>query len=127
MSLDYSGSLDALGQQIVDQITREREDFGEKYQALEKENNDLRTGSEKTENCILVYSLFSIESSHNLESIRQSYLNTVNELNQELLAMKEAYEQLDSEKQGLVNELEKRPLEVDRLQAEQTDGMVSLF
>jgi hypothetical protein len=28
-----------------------------------------------------------------MESIRQSYLNTVNELNQELLATKEQYEQ----------------------------------
>ena len=43
-----------------------------------------------------------------MESIRQSYINTVNELNQELLAMKEAYEQLDNEKQNLVGELEKQ-------------------
>ena len=47
-------------------------------------------------------SSFFLESSNNLESIRQSYMNTVNELNQELLAMKEAYEQLDAEKQRLI-------------------------
>ncbi len=55
-----------------------------------------------------------------MESIRQSYMNTVNELNQELLAMKEAYEQLDAEKQGLTSELEKRSVAVDQEQARQT-------
>jgi hypothetical protein len=47
-------------------------------------------------------------------------MNTVNELNQELLAMKEAYEQLDAEKQGLTSELEKRSVAVDQEQARQT-------
>jgi len=54
-------------------------------------------------------------------------MNTVNELNQELLAMKEAYEQLDTEKQGLINELEKRPVELDQEQPRQTFGMFSFF
>ncbi len=69
----------------------------------------------------------SIESSDNMESIRQSYMNTVNELNQELLAMKEAYEQLDTENQGLISELEKRPIELDQEQPRQTFGMFSSF
>ena len=42
-----------------------------------------------------------IESARNLESIRESYENTVNELNQELSAVKETYEQLCVEKQVL--------------------------
>jgi len=46
-------------------------------------------------------------------------MNAVNELNQELLAIKEAYEQLDREKQGLIDELEKRPVEVDEEEAKQ--------
>jgi len=50
-------------------------------------------------------------------------MNTVNELNQELLAMKEAYEQLDNEKQVLISELEKRPSEIDQEQPRQTFGM----
>ncbi len=50
-------------------------------------------------------------------------MNTVNELNQELLAMKEAYEQLDNEKQVLISELEKRPVEVDQEQSKQAIGM----
>ncbi len=53
---------------------------------------------------------FFIESATNLETIKESYTNTVNELNQELLAMKEAYDQLDAEKQILMDELEKRPI-----------------
>jgi len=68
-----------------------------------------------------------IESSENMESIKQSYMNTVNELNQELLAMKEAYEQLDVEKQGLISELEKRPVQVDQEQAKPTIGMIFFF
>ncbi len=53
---------------------------------------------------------FFIESATNLETIKESYTNTVNELNQELLAMKEAYDELDAQKQVLMNELEKRPI-----------------
>ena len=41
-------------------------------------------------------------------------MNTVNELNQELLALKEAYEQLDTEKQDLISELEQRSVQVDQ-------------
>ncbi len=70
---------------------------------------------------------FSIESTSNLESIRESYLNTVNELNQELLAMKEAYEELDREKQVLSNELEKRSFEIDQSETKQTIGILLLF
>jgi len=54
-------------------------------------------------------------------------MNTVNELNQELLAMKEAYEQLDTEKQDLINELEKRPIELDQEPLRQTFGMFPFF
>ncbi len=53
-----------------------------------------------------------------MESIRQSYMNTVNELNQELLAMKEAYERLDSEK---------RPVEIGEEPIRQNIGMFSSF
>jgi hypothetical protein len=51
-------------------------------------------------------------------------MNTVNELNQELLVMKEAYEQLDAEKQVLISQLEKQPVETDQEQARQTISMV---
>ncbi len=47
----------------------------------------------------------------------------MNELNEKLLAMKEAYEQLDNEKQDLISELEKRPVEVEQEQPRQTFGM----
>jgi FtsZ-binding cell division protein ZapB len=69
----------------------------------------------------------SVESYDNTESIKQSYINTVNELNQELLTMKEAYEQLDSEKQDLINELEKRPVKLDEEPIRETIGIFFLF
>ena len=50
----------------------------------------------------------SAPTDETLEDIRQSYTNTVNELNQELSALKEAYDQLDNEKQALTEELEQR-------------------
>ena len=89
-------------------MTREHEDSREKYEALERVNADL-------------------PSNDDLESIRQTYGNTMNQLNQELLAMKEAYNQLDTEKQALVDELEKRSVEIDRNEAKRTTGMFSAF
>jgi hypothetical protein len=44
-AVDGNTSFDEIAQQIADQVTREREDFNEKYQALERANNDLRSGS----------------------------------------------------------------------------------
>ena len=41
-------------------------------------------------------------------------MNTINELNQELVAMKEAYERLDAENQLLNSELEKRSIDIDQ-------------
>ncbi len=76
---------------------------------------------------MLDLSISFVETTTNLESIKQSYINTIDELNQELLAMKEAYEQLDSEKQSLVTELEKRPIERDHQQTRQTNGMFPSF
>ncbi|CAF5061045.1 unnamed protein product, partial [Rotaria sp. Silwood1] len=59
---------------------------------------------------------------NNMESIRQSYTNTVNELNQELLAMKEQCEQLDSEKQFLTNQLENQSMMINQeLDIQQTE------
>lgn len=42
-----------------------------------------------------------------MKSIRQSYMNVVHKLNQELFVMKKTYEQLDAEQQLLISELEK--------------------
>ncbi|CAF4691400.1 unnamed protein product, partial [Rotaria sp. Silwood2] len=55
-----------------------------------------------------------LESENNMESIRQSYINTVNELNEELLAMKEQYEQIDAEKQFLTNQLENQSIIINQ-------------
>jgi len=125
LPMDENTPLDQIAQQIVDQIAKEREDFNERFQAIEKENDDLRSGSSIVipDGFISLITFFSLESTSNLESIKQSYMNTVNELNQKLLVMKEAYDQLDNEKQGLISELAKRPVEVEQEQPRQTFGM----
>ncbi|CAF1318012.1 unnamed protein product [Rotaria sp. Silwood1] len=98
-------------EQIVEEIKKEREYSNERYQALEKTNDQLR-----------------LESENNMESIRQSYINIVNELNQELLAMKEQCEQADVEKQLLTNQLENQSVtinqEYDIQQTEKSLGTV---
>jgi chromosome segregation ATPase len=118
LSIDYDTSFDDVAQQIVDQVTKEREDFSERCRAIEKVNDELRSGSFLLIIDYFTYLLIYVESTNNLESIRESYMNTVNELNQELLAMKEAYEQLDAEKQ---------PVETDLNQAKQMIGMFVSF
>ena len=71
--------------------------------------------------------VFVVESVNSFESIRESYVNQVNELNEELLAMKEAYDQLDAEKQLLTNELEKRSIESGRDQVRPSIGMFCCY
>jgi hypothetical protein len=45
-AVDGNTSFDEIAEQLVDQVSKEREDFSEKYQALERANNDLlRSGS----------------------------------------------------------------------------------
>jgi hypothetical protein len=62
-----------------------------------------------------------------MESIRESFVNTINELNQELLVMKQAYDEIDVENQRLTNELEKQPIQVDQQQVKQSVGMFSIL
>ncbi|CAF1573982.1 unnamed protein product, partial [Rotaria sordida] len=45
LSFDENTSFDMIAQQIVEQISKEREDFNEKYQTLEKVNDILRSGN----------------------------------------------------------------------------------
>ncbi|CAF3166548.1 unnamed protein product [Rotaria sp. Silwood2] len=75
VTLDKNISLDQTAQIIIDQIIKDREDFNQQYEILQKTNDELRS-----------------ESENNLETIKQSYINTVNELNQELLIIKEELE-----------------------------------
>jgi exonuclease VII small subunit len=44
-SIDENLSLEQTAQQIVNQITKEREDFTQQYYALEKVTDDLRSGN----------------------------------------------------------------------------------
>lgn len=45
LPIDETLTLDQTAERIVDQISKEREEFSEKYQALGKVNDDLRSGS----------------------------------------------------------------------------------
>ncbi|CAF4498385.1 unnamed protein product, partial [Rotaria magnacalcarata] len=56
-------TLDQAAQQILNQIINERQDFNQQYEALEKQNEDLRS-----------------ESTTNLETIKDSYVNAIDEL-----------------------------------------------
>jgi TolA-binding protein len=76
---------------------------------------------------IYYLSLLSIESDSNMESIQQSHINTVNELNQQLFNMKGAYEQLDAEKQFLSIQLEKLSNQIGLNQVKQTTGRFLSF
>jgi regulator of replication initiation timing len=62
-----------------------------------------------------------------MESIQQSHINTVNELNQQLFDMKGAYEQLDAEKQFLSIQLEKLSNQIGLNQVKQTTGRFLSF
>ncbi|CAF4156380.1 unnamed protein product, partial [Rotaria sordida] len=72
---DENLSFDQIAQLIINQIIKEREDFNQQYEILQKTNDELRS-----------------ESEINLETIKESYINTINELNQELLIIKEELE-----------------------------------
>ncbi|CAF5046650.1 unnamed protein product, partial [Rotaria magnacalcarata] len=109
LSIDFDNSFDDIAQQIADQVTREREEFNEKCQTLEKQNEDLRS-----------------EFTNNMESIRESYVNTVNELNQELLVMKKQCGECDIQNQLLTDELEKRPVRNNEESVEPNIEKVSL-
>ena len=81
LPIDENITLDQFPQLIINQINKEREDFDEKYQAVVRENADV-------------------------ESLRESLTSKVNELNDELVMMKEAYDRLDQENQVMKNEVD---------------------
>lgn len=55
--------------------------------------------------------------------MRESYNNTMNHLNQELLTMKATCEQLNTEKQALLGELQQRTTELSLEQMKQNNRM----
>lgn len=106
--VDGNTSLDEIADQIIHQVTTERDDAREKHQGLERAYNDRQSDAD-------------------IEAVRQSYMNTVNELNQKLLTMKQDYDLLDNEKQVLVSELEQRAMDDTRNQIKRTTGMHEIF
>jgi len=99
LPIDEKTSFDDIAQQIVDQITKEREDFNEKYAELEKANDDLRAT--------------------NMQPIEQPSTENIDERNEELLNLKNQYEELEKinrqlliEKENLNNQLNDRSIVV---------------
>ncbi len=99
LPIDEKTSFDEIAQQIVDQITKEREDFNEKYAELEKANDDLRAT--------------------NMQPIEQPSTENIDERNEELLNLKNQYEELEKinrqlliEKENLNNQLNDRSIVV---------------
>jgi hypothetical protein len=45
LPVDENTSFDEIAQQLVDQITKEREDFTERHQALERAKDNLQSGN----------------------------------------------------------------------------------
>lgn len=95
-------------------MEQERNNFNERHQTLEKELNDLRSG--KIHFCFAVSSftryITSIESMTNLETIKESYVNAIDELNKELLTIKKQLDEVNVERQRLVDELDKQTSEI---------------
>ncbi|CAF5085828.1 unnamed protein product, partial [Rotaria sp. Silwood1] len=120
LSFDENASFDIIAQEIVEQISKEREDFNEKYEAIEKANDKLRSGTSIFIIDFFYLRFFNVASTGNFESIQESYMNTINELNEQLLVMKDRCEELAAEKQFLSIELEKRCVEIDREHSKQT-------
>jgi hypothetical protein len=108
-------------------MNKEREDSSERYEEIEKVNENLRSGSSLSVVISITCFLFSVESTNDIESVRQFYINVVNELNQQLSDMKAAYEQNDAEKQRLSDELKKQAIEIDPEQRKQMIGMIITF
>ncbi len=45
LPIDENTPFDQIAQQIIDHIVKEKEEFNERFQAIEKANDDLRLGS----------------------------------------------------------------------------------
>lgn len=67
--------------------------------------------------------MFSIESDDSMQTMRESYNDTMNYLNQELLTLKATCDQLNTEKQALMSELQQRTAELSLEQTKQNSRM----
>ena len=73
LSIDENASFEEISQQAIEQICREREDFGNQYQMLEKEKEDARSGSFMSINNFVARHISFIQN-------MQRILNQCNEL-----------------------------------------------
>lgn len=62
-----------------------------------------------------------------METVKQSYVNSIDQLSKELSNMKEQYEQLSADNQLLNSQLENRSLNIDHAQEEPVKGSFSIL
>jgi len=119
LPLDENASFDDIAQQIVDQMTKEREDFIGRYRELEKVNDDLSSGSVGKSVRFYLFFLSSVETASHMQSTEQPSIDTIDELTEELLNLRNQYEELEKinqqlllEKEDLNNQLSDRSIVV---------------
>ena len=119
LPIDENTSFDEIAQQIADRIIKEREDFRERYSELNKTSDELRSGSLLLITNSFYLFVLHIESDRGIQSVEPRSTDNVVELNQELLLLKNQYEELENinkqllfEKEELNNQLNDRSIVV---------------
>ena len=101
-SFDEPIIFNDLSTKIIEMVQHERNDMNYKYQSLEDQFQKQQSGKMiNLSNLTRFTNLNLIESFITMESMRQSYVDTINELNEELFGLKEMYSELENECQLL--------------------------
>jgi len=92
----------------LNHVQNEHENLMQQLKTSEKLNNDLRSGNKIRHSIYfkIQFILFSSESTNGNQTMQQTYLNTINELNQQLSLLKQQNDQLETEKYLLNQQLE---------------------
>ena len=98
--IDDTLSFEQAAQQITHQITKERQDFTQRYHTLEQLNHRQQSGNHSNTSSNLIVS-FCIESTNDIETIKQSYINTIDELSQQLANIRENNQQTNGSYKSL--------------------------
>jgi hypothetical protein len=127
LPIDENTSFDEIAQQITEQISKEREDFSERYAELEKTIDELRSGIS-----LLITNRFYLFISHvglsgDMQSIEPS-TDRVLELNEELILLRNHFEGLEKnykqlliDKEDLNNQLNDRSIVVGHHSASESN------
>lgn len=126
LPISEDASYDEIMQHIIQQLAKQKEESDQKYQQIDGTNGVLDSG-----NLIFVIDCFNnlfycVEPSTYFITMQQSYIDTIDRLNQEISLLNTRYEELDAEKQSLTSELEKQSIK-NHEYTQQTIGMFASF